>query len=70
MLCLDTILLRRLGHGDFRSALELRKDTGLLGLVGMELQTERPQSYRVEPVLHHLQRGHLLGHEKHLLASV
>ena len=45
MFCLDTILLWRLGHGDFRSALELRKDTGLLGLVGMEFQTERTQSY-------------------------
>ena len=49
---------------DLESLLQLPAEVGLVGLTGVQLQTEGPQPHGLEPTLNHLQRGHLLRHKQ------
>ncbi len=50
--------------------LELVHHGGLLRVVGVHVEAERPEADLVETLLHHLQSGALLRHEEHALPSV
>ena len=46
--------------------LQLVEHRALVGLVAVQLETRIPEVDRVQPALHDLQGGHLLGHEEDL----